>query len=322
MSEIYPAIKPFHTEMLPVSDLHTVYLEQTGNPKGTPVLYLHGGPGAGTSAEYRRFFDPDKYWIIGFDQRGCGNSLPFGELKNNTSDDLVSDIRKIRQHLGIKKWLLFGGSWGTTLALLSAIDQPDCVTGLILRGIFLGREEDFDWYLDPSGGAAQLFTDYYQDFIQPVPHGLGSRAIVEAYYCLFTSDDEISKMAAIKAWCLWEAKISRLHNELKEEQLVGDIHRAISLAVLECHYIKHQCFIPADFILNNIHKINHIPGTIVHGRYDCVCKIQGAFALSEKWQNSQLSIVPESGHSAGEPKITAALCMATNAMASFLGEQQ
>lgn len=322
MSEIYPAIKPFHTEMLPVSDLHTVYLEQTGNPKGTPVLYLHGGPGAGTSAEYRRFFDPDKYWIIGFDQRGCGKSLPFGELKNNTSDDLLSDIRKIRQHLGIKKWLLFGGSWGSTLALLSAIDQPDCVTGLILRGVFLGREEDFDWYLDPSGGAAQLFTDYYQDFIQPVSYGLGSKALVDDYYRLFTSNDEISKMAAVKAWCLWEARISRLHNELTEEELVGDIHRAISLAVLECHYIKHQCFIPPDFILNNIHEINHIPGTIVHGRYDCVCKIQGAFALSEKWQNSQLTIVPESGHSAGEPKVTAALCLATNAMASFLEEQR
>ena len=322
MSEIYPAIKPFLTEMLSVSDLHTVYLEQTGNPQGTPVLYLHGGPGAGTSADYRRFFDPDKYWIIGFDQRGCGNSLPFGELKNNTSDDLLSDIHKIRQHLGIKKWLLFGGSWGSTLALLSAIDQPEYVMGLILRGVFLAREEDFDWYLAPSGGAAQLFTDYYQDFVLPVSHGLGSKGIVDAYYRLFTSDDEISKMAAVKAWCMWEARISHLHNELNEDKLVADIHRAISLAVLECHYMKHQCFIPPNFILNNIHKIKHIPGTLVHGRYDCVCKIQGAFALSDKWQNSRLTIVPESGHSAGEPKISAALCLATKAMTAFLEEQQ
>ncbi|MFT5311989.1 MAG: proline iminopeptidase, partial [Paraglaciecola sp.] len=207
MSEIYPAIKPFHTQMLPVSDLHTVYLEQTGNPKGMPVLYLHGGPGAGTSADYRRFFDPDKYWIIGFDQRGCGKSLPFGELKHNTSDELLSDIRKIRRHLKIEKWLLFGGSWGTTLALLSAIDQPEYVSGLILRGIFLGREEDFDWYLDPSGGAAQFFNDYYQDFVQPVSHSIGSKEIVEDYYRLLTSNDEVSKMAAVKAWCLWEARI-------------------------------------------------------------------------------------------------------------------
>jgi proline iminopeptidase len=321
MNDLYPAIKAFHSEMLQVSEQHSLYIEQTGNPKGIPVLYLHGGPGAGISADYRRFFDPDKYWIIGFDQRGCGKSLPFGDLNNNTSNELLSDIQKIREHLCVRKWLLFGGSWGSTLALLTAIDAPECVSGLILRGIFLGREEDFDWYLDSSGGAAQLFPDYYQDFLQPVESMLDSLSLVEAYYKLFTTSDEVSKMAAVKAWCLWETKISRLHSQLNEDELIPDIHRAISLAVLECHYIKHQCFIPEDFILDNIHKINHIPGTIVHGRYDCVCKIQGAFALNEKWQNGQLTIVPESGHSAGEKKITAALCLATSSMATFLREK-
>lgn len=321
MNELYPVIKPFHSEMFPVSEQHTIYIEQTGNPKGIPVLYLHGGPGAGLSADYRRFFDPDKYWIIGFDQRGCGKSLPFGELENNNSDELVKDIHKIREYLGVKKWLLFGGSWGSTLALLAAIDAPEYVTGLILRGIFLGREEDFDWYLEPSGGAAQLFPDYYQDFLQPVENMLDKLSIVEAYYKLFTTSDEVSKMAAVKAWCLWESKISRLHCQSNEDVLIPDIHRAISLAVLECHYIKHHCFISERYILKNIHKINYIPGTIVHGRYDCVCKIEGAHALYDRWQNGQLTIVPESGHSAREPKITAALCMATAAMATFLREK-
>ena len=262
-----------------------------------------------------------KYWIIGFDQRGCGQSTPFGELQNNSSAELVKDVHQIRQYLGIKSWVLFGGSWGSTLALLAAIDDPHTVRGLILRGIFLGREEDFDWYLDPAGGAAQLFTDYYHDFVQGISSQASGKDIVQAYYQLFTSGNELSKMAAIKAWCLWEARISRLHCELNEEHLVSNIHRAISLALLECHYIINNCFIPENFILNNIDKIGHIPGNIVHGRYDCVCKIQGAFALNQYWDNSQLTIVPESGHSTYEPKIAAALCLATKAMAKFLQEQ-
>jgi proline iminopeptidase len=321
MSELYPAIKPFFSEMLPVSGQHSLYIEQTGDPQGIPVLYLHGGPGAGLCADYRRFFDPQKYWIIGFDQRGCGQSLPFGALADNTTQDLLQDVHKIRRHLGIEKWLLFGGSWGSTLALLVAIDDPLSVMGLILRGVFLGREEDFDWYMDKHGGAAQLFPDFYEDFIEPVQEKLPQMSVNQAYYQTLLAEDEVSKMAAVKAWCLWEARISRLHSTLDEDKLVPDVHRAISLAVLECHYIKHDFFIEPHYILNNIHKINHIPSNIVHGRYDCVCTLQGAYALSEVWDASQLTIVPESGHSAQEPKITAALCLATNAMATFIAEQ-
>ncbi|MFQ3236399.1 MAG: proline iminopeptidase [Paraglaciecola sp.] len=321
MSELYPAIKPFFSEMLPVSGQHSLYIEQTGDPRGIPVLYLHGGPGAGLSADYRRFFDPQKYWIIGFDQRGCGQSLPFGSLADNTTQDLLEDVHKIRQHLGIEKWLLFGGSWGSTLALLLAIDDPSRVMGLILRGIFLGRDEDFNWYLDKHGGAAQLFPDFYEDFIEPIHDKLPQMPVTQAYYQILCGENEVSKMAAVKAWCLWEARISRLHSTLDGNMLVPDVHRAISLAVLECHYIKHNFFIQPDYILNNIHKINDIPSNIVHGRYDCVCKLQGAYALSQVWDASQLTIVPESGHSARETKITAALCLATHAMANFIKEQ-
>ncbi|WP_166425382.1 prolyl aminopeptidase [Paraglaciecola sp. 20A4] len=322
MSELYPAIKPFSSEMLPVDNGHSLYIEQCGNPKGIPVLFLHGGPGAGLFSHYRRFFDPQKYWIIGFDQRGSGQSTPFGSIESNTTQDLLRDINQIREYLGVQQWVLFGGSWGATLALLAAIDHPETVKGLVLRGSFLARREDFDWYLDNKGGAAQLFPDYYEEFTQPADGALTTDALVDGYYDLFTGSDEVHKMAAIKAWCLWEARISRLHCKMQDDELVPNVHRGISLAVLECHYIKHQCFIEPNYILDNIHKINHIPATIIHGRYDCVCKIQGAYALNQAWPASQLTIVPESGHSANEPKISAALCLAANAMANFIKENE
>ena len=322
MTQLFPDIQVFTSEMLVASNGHSIYVEQTGNPRGIPVLYLHGGPGAGIGKDYRRFFDPDKYWIIGFDQRGCGKSTPFGELENNNSDALVDDVLFIRKHLKIKEWILFGGSWGSTLALLVAIRQPECVIGLILRGIFLAREQDYIWYLEASGGAAQLFPEYYQDFLEPINSRPKDVSIVDAYYRIFNSNNEVQKMAAVKAWCLWEARISRLHCQFDENKLVPDVHRAISLAILECHYIKHHCFIPEDYILQNMQKIQHLPVSIIHGRYDCVCKIEAAYSLSQNWQNSQLTIVPESGHSAGERLITQALCSASQAMAKFWQEQQ
>ncbi|WP_339723483.1 prolyl aminopeptidase [uncultured Paraglaciecola sp.] len=322
MTQLFPDIQPFASEMLDVSHGHSLYVEQTGNAKGIPVLFLHGGPGAGIGKDYRRFFDPEKYWIIGFDQRGCGKSQPFGELENNNSHALVDDVLIIQKHLNVKKWVLFGGSWGSTLALLVALRQPESVIGLILRGIFLAREQDYDWYLEASGGAAQLFPEYYQDFLMPIKGKPADVPIVDAYYQIFKSDNEVQKMAAIKAWCLWEARISRLHCQFDESELVSDVHSAISLALLECHYIKHQCFIAENHILQNIEKIQHLPASIIHGRYDSVCKIEGAYTLSRAWQNSQLNIVPESGHSSGERLITQALCSASQAMAKFWQEQQ
>jgi proline iminopeptidase len=320
MSELYPAIKPYDTLMLSVSHGHTLFVEQTGNPKGIPVLFLHGGPGAGMGQDYQRFFDPRQYRIIGFDQRGCGQSKPFGSIQNNSSELLVEDVFAIQQHFKIEQWLLFGGSWGSTLALLVAIANPKSVSGLILRGIFLARQQDYDWFLADSGGAAQLFTDYYQEFLQPVKDQLKHTSLVEAYHDLFVSDDEVSKMAAMRAWYLWEARISRLHAQFEEEHLIKDVHGAISLAILECHYVKHQCFISENFILKQVDKIKHIPTNIIHGRYDSVCKLEAAYSLHQVMDNSQLTIVPESGHSAFEAKIAAALCIATKAMANFLLE--
>lgn len=317
MTQPFPDIQAFSSEMLAVSKGHALYLEQTGNPRGIPVLYLHGGPGAGIGKDYRRFFDPVKYWIIGFDQRGCGKSTPFGVLENNNSHVLVDDVLLIQEHLNIEKWVLFGGSWGSTLAMLVAIRQPKSVIGLILRGIFLAREQDYNWYLESSGGAAQLFPEYYQDFLLPIESRPKEVSIVDAYYQILASNNEVQKMAAVKAWCLWEARISRLHCTFDENQSISDVHRAISLAILECHYIKYRCFIPEDYILQNVEKIQHLPVSIIHGRYDCVCKIEAAYSLSQNWLNSQLTIVPRSGHSSGEKLITQALCSASQAMAKF-----
>jgi proline iminopeptidase len=220
MTQLFPDIQAFSSEMLVVTNGCSLYIEQTGNPRGIPVLYLHGGPGAGIGKDYRRFFDPDKYWIIGFDQRGCGKSTPFGELENNNSHALVDDVLLIQQHLNIEKWVLFGGSWGSTLAMLVAIREPKSVIGLILRGIFLAREQDYTWYLGSSGGAAQLFPEYYQDFLEPIESRSKEVSIVDAYYQIFTSNNEVQKMAAVKAWCLWEARISRLHCTFDENKLV------------------------------------------------------------------------------------------------------
>jgi proline iminopeptidase len=320
MSELYPAIKPFDSQMLAVGQGHSLYIEQTGNPQGLAVLFLHGGPGAGMGGDYRRFFDPQLYRIIGFDQRGCGRSLPFGQLQENNSQRLIEDVIAIRKHLQIDRWLLFGGSWGSTLALLVAIAQPETVSGLILRGIFLARQQDYDWFLAQNGGAAQIFPDYYHDFIQPIKEHINQQNLVDAYYQIFTKGDDVTKMAAIKAWYLWEARISKLHQHIDEEALVPNVHSAISLAVLECHYIKHQCFIVENYILAQLNNISHIPTNIIHGRYDSVCKLEAAFSLHQGLQNSQLTIIPESGHSAFEVKTSKALCMATKAMADFLRE--
>lgn len=320
MSHIYPKLHAYHSEMLDVGDGHSLFLELSGNPKGIPVLYIHGGPGAGLSPIYRRLFDPEQYWIIGFDQRGCGKSTPFAELSHNNTASILADMEKIRRHLNIDKWMLTGGSWGTTLALLYAIKRPKKVSAIVLRGVFLAREQDFDWYLSTSGGAAQIFPEYHQAFMEAVnDHPLDS--IVDAYLDIFTNGNEIAKMAAAKAWCLWEERISALNSSVQEHDLGQDIHRAISLAILECYYIKNRCFIDENFILDHANKISGIPGTIVHGRYDIVCKLENAHALRQNWRNSQLLIVPESGHSTSEPKIAEAFCHATDAMAKFLLEE-
>ncbi len=321
MGHLYPPLKAYHSEMLDVGNGHSLYLEQSGNPNGIPVLYLHGGPGAGLSPIYRSLFDPNIYRIIGFDQRGCGQSSPFAELTNNTTQELLADIQQIRQHLGISKWMLCGGSWGTTLALLSAIEQPKTVKALVLRGIFLARKEDFDWFLSSQGGAAQLFPEHYEEFSETIRENDRNSSLIDGYYDVLLKGDELSRTHAAKSWCMWEERISMLNNTVKEQDLCQNLHRATSLALLECHYIKNGCFIDEGYIMDNVSAINAIPATIIHGRYDIVCKLESAYKLCKSWRESQLLIVPEAGHSVSDPRISDALCHATDAMAQFLNSQ-
>ena len=320
MRHTYPALKPYHHEMLDVGNGHKLYLEQSGNPDGIPVIYLHGGPGAGLTSLYRSFFNPEIYHIIGFDQRGCGKSMPFAHLEHNTTDEILEDIQTIRKHLDIDKWVVSGGSWGATLALLCAIKHPKTVKGIILRGTFLARQEDFDWYLAANGGPAQIYPEHYRDFIKPVGNADNASDLIGRYHEIFSNGNEIARTAAAKAWTLWEERIATLNSSVMEQDLSDNLHRAISLALFECHYILNKCFIDENYILENIQKISSIPGTIIHGRYDMVCKLAGAYKLRDSWRNSQLFIIPESGHSSSEPLISEALCHATDAMAKFLKE--
>ncbi|WP_026376476.1 prolyl aminopeptidase [Aestuariibacter salexigens] len=320
MTALFPPLSINHSEMLNTDDGHSLYVETSGNPNGIPVLCLHGGPGAGMSDDYRRLFNPHLYFIIGMDQRGSGRSTPFASLENNTTAHLLADIRMLRKHLNIEQWVLFGGSWGATLALLAAIDDPVSVKAMVLRGIFLAREQDRYWFLSKEGGAAQIFTEHYQKFIEPVGEHDDVQALCEAYYQAMTCNDEVHKMAAVRAWCGWEERISRLQHPHGDPLEHDNVHRAISLALMECHYLKHHCFVSENAIINHIDKIKHIPGTIIQGRYDIVCKMEAAHTLSEHWPNSRLLIVPDAGHSASEPSIAEALVKANEAMAAFLQE--
>lgn len=322
MTHIYPQLKPYRTDMLDVSDGHRIYIEQSGNENGLPVLFIHGGPGAGLSSMYRSLFNPDVFRIISFDQRGCGNSEPFASLKGNTTQALLDDIQAIRKFLNVKKWMLCGGSWGATLALLSAIEKPKVVSGMVLRGTFLARAEDYEWYMSPDGGPAQLFPEYYADFTRLTKGAKTAEAINQAYYDLFTSDDELKRTKATKAWSLWEHRIASLHTNVTEQDLAHDLHRSVSMALFECHFIKHRCFLEDNYILNNIDKITSIPGTIVHGRYDMVCKLEASHSLRKAWRNSQLLIIPEAGHCLSDPKVAEAVCHANDAMARFIKEEK
>ncbi len=316
----YPDIKPYRTERFKLDALHEVYLEECGDPDGIPVLYLHGGPGIGCTMQSRTFFDPQKYRIILYDQRGAGRAAPHAELRDNTTQHLIADIETIRMRLGISKWLVFGGSWGSTLALLYAEQYPLQVSGLILRGIFLCRQSDLDWmYRD--GGMSRFYPDYWEDFMQPLHgHALVEKDPVAAYYQILTGDNELTKMAAAKAWSLWEARCATLHpcHDIMEQ--FTDIHNATAIARIEAHYFVNHAFITENQILANAHKLRGIPGIIVHGRYDMLCRLEAAVALHHAWPDAELHIVREAGHAASEPGITDALIRATRDMARLLSD--
>ncbi|WP_068546962.1 prolyl aminopeptidase [Thalassotalea crassostreae] len=319
MRTLYPKIKPNKTEFLTFGR-HNVYIEECGNPNGIPVIYLHGGPGGGSSPDHRRYFDPEKYRIILFDQRGCGNSTPHNETEDNTTDDLIDDIEEIREHFAIKTWLVCGGSWGTTLALAYGIKHADKVLGFILRGIFLGTDEEVDWLIG-ADGAANIYPEHYQDFISPLNDQKFADP-VKAYHKILHSNNDIARIAAAKAWSLWETRISALRMDISGFHSKEETHGAIAMATLENHYFINHCFFEPNYLLNNVHKVAHLPAFIIHGRYDMVCQLKPAYLLAEKWQNSELQIIPACGHSGFEEGIVDAICKASDKMASFLENKE
>ena len=314
MKDLYPEIEPFHSEMLAVDDLHTLYVEQAGNPQGLPAVFLHGGPGAGCEGYHRRFFDPQRFRIVLFDQRGAGRSTPHTELDRNTTWDLVDDIEKIREHLGIERWLVFGGSWGSTLALAYAQRHPDRVAALVVRGIFLCRPHEIDWFYQQ--GASRLFPDYWQDFIAPIDAAQRDN-MVAAYHALLTGDDELRRLAAARAWSVWEGRTATL---LPNEQVAGHFaqaHVALSLARIECHYFMHDAYLRPDQLIEGAPRLAGIPGVIVHGRYDVICPLENAWELHRAWPGSELIVVADAGHSAAEPGIRTQLVTATDRFAAL-----
>ncbi len=313
---LFPAIQPGKTWRFKVSDLHTLYLEECGNPQGIPIVFVHGGPGGSCEPGHRRFFDPEQYRIILFDQRGAGKSKPHASLEDNTSMHLVEDLEKIREFLSIDQWVVFGGSWGSTLSLLYAQAHPQRVLGLILRGIFLARDTDAQWFY--QGGAARIFPEAWLQFLEPIPENQRDD-LIAAYYERLTSDNEIVRMGAAKAWSIWEGSAATL---LPDRQIVShfsDPHIALSIARIECHYFHHQSFLKPNQLLENMSKISHIPGYIVHGRYDMICPIEQALLLKQQWPESRLRIIDNAGHAATEPDISAALVDSCKQMLEIIG---
>jgi len=309
---LYDEIEPFDRGRLRVSAVHELYYEQCGNPKGRPVVFLHGGPGAGLVPDYRRFFDPEAYRVILFDQRGSGQSVPHASLDDNTTWHLVADIEQLREHFGVDQWLVFGGSWGSTLALAYAETHPDRVSGLVLRGIFLGRQNEARWFYEDSQGASAIFPDNWEDFLRVIPEAERGD-MIGAYYRRLTSTDESTRQEAARAWSIWESSALRL---LPDQELIDEFsepEKAVALARIECHYFTNNCFFETDnYLLEHVDRIRHIPAVIVHGRYDIICPLMSAWELHRAWPEATLNIIPDAGHATSEPGITDALVRATD----------
>ena len=313
MPGLFPEIEPFDSGRLRVDEVHEVYYEQCGNPDGKPAVFVHGGPGGGCSPVHRRFWDPSRYRIILFDQRGCGRSAPHAELRNNTTWDLVADMEQIREELGIERWQLFGGSWGSTLSLTYAQQHPDRVSEMVLRGIFLLRRREIQWYYQE--GASRIFPEAWQKYLAPIPEEERDD-MVGAYYRRLTSTKREERIEAARAWSVWEGSTSRLVPDPELVARTGDAAFAEAFARIECHYFINGGFFQDDNeLLNGLHRIAHIPSVIVQGRYDIVCPVESAYQLHQAWPGSELTITPQSGHSALEPEITSHLVAATERFA-------
>jgi proline iminopeptidase len=308
MNSLYPAIKPYAQHELKVSDLHTLYVEETGNPQGIPVMMLHHGPGAGSDGYLRRFFDPQLFRIILFDQRGCGRSTPHLEIKDNNTTALIEDINAVRDFLRINEFILSGGGWGSLLALLYAERFPQHVKALQLHQIFLGRQKDIDWFY--KQGACFVYPDYWEEFINQIPkHQLTD--IPQYYAKCVQGSNELARMSAAKNWALWQARCSSLQPHLYVIDLYSDPHFALALATLESHFITNHYFIAENQVLENINTIKHIPTYIVHGRFDLVSPLSNAWELHQAIPDSNLRIVRDAGHSDRESGIIDALIYAS-----------
>ena len=298
---LFPEIAPYNKFHLRVSDIHEIYVEECGNPAGQPVLFLHGGPGAGLSTDHRRLFDPKHFRIILFDQRGAGQSRPHAELRENTTWDLVKDIEKLRAHLFVKQWMVFGGSWGSTLAMAYAETHPSSVSHLVLRGIFLCRKSEIKWFYQE--GASWIFPDVWAKYLEPIP--VSERGdLVSAFYKQLTSSDKQTRLNAARAWSGWEgATVHLVPDETTYMRFTAD-DMAVALARIECHYFMNGCWFRHDNqLIEDVNKIRHIPSVIIHGRYDIVCPVKNAFDLHEAWPESALKIIPDAGHAFNEPGI-------------------
>jgi proline iminopeptidase len=315
MRELYPPRLPYNEGELKVSDLHTIHFEESGNPEGKPIVLLHGGPGGGCPPFYRQYFNPEKWRLVMFDQRGCGQSKPHAELQENTTWDLVKDIEKLREYLNIQQWVVFGGSWGSTLSLAYSQTHPDRCQGLILRGIFMLRPKEIRWFYQE--GASYIFPDAWEEYVKPIP--INERHdLLTAYYQRLTSPDAQIRLEAARAWSIWEGSTSKLFPDLNLKQSFGIDAFAEAFARIECHYFINNGFLdPEDKLLLNIDRIRNIPAVIVQGRYDVVCPMISAWELHRAWPEAEFIVVADAGHSMSEPGIRTCLIEATDKFADW-----
>jgi proline iminopeptidase len=308
--ELYPPVEPYRQGYLRVSELHEIYYEESGNPLGKPAIFLHGGPGAGSDRRARQFFDPQHYRIIVFDQRGCGRSRPSASLVENTTWHLVADLERLRKHLSIERWLVFGGSWGSTLALAYSEAHPERVTEIVLRGIFLVRYSEIRWLY--QHGASEIFPDYWESYRDVIPEEERDDYL-NAYYQLLTGTDQRRALAAARAWSVWEASTSFLYSNHDTMKKWGEDEFALAVARIECHYFVNRGFLRSETqLLDDVARIRHIPTTIVQGRYDVVCPTKSAWDLHRAWPEADFRLVPDAGHSAFEPGTIHELVSATD----------
>ncbi|MDC0832300.1 Proline iminopeptidase [Geitlerinema sp. FC II] len=310
MRELYPPIEPYNTGTLKVSELHTIYYEECGNPEGKPAVFLHGGPGGGSIPSYRQYFNPEKWRLILFDQRGCGRSQPHAELRENTTWDLVGDIERLRERLGIETWTVFGGSWGSTLALSYAETHPERCAGLILRGIFMLRQKELRWFYQE--GASYIFPEAWEEYLKPIPEAERDD-LMQAYYKRLTSPNKRVRLKAARAWAIWEGSTSKLFPDPNVKKKFGREGFAEAFARIECHYFVNRGFFKSkEQLLENVDRIRHIPTFIVQGRYDIVCPMQSAWELHKAFPEAEFVVIPDAGHSVSESGILSALVDATD----------